>query len=699
MKIVALLAVSLVAALVSAQQPVNCRSPLTEAQLTDLIKNLAEKRQHVFVQKCGVSFVLTDPAKNRLRAAGASAELIEEIQAHGPKKAADEKAIGFKKKKQEQVQQQPTPQQLQQQAELALWEAIKDSRTTKPFEDYLKRYPSGRFAAAAKARAATIRADALRGQIRQALQQQRWDMAEAEIKELERITGEEQGTRDLRQSLALARQRQEQQRQFLQQQEIAAGTTWVNPKDGLTYVWIPPGTFTMGCSWGDAECDDDEKPAHRVTITHGLWIGQTEVTQAAYQRAMGTNPSHFQGTNLPVETISWNEAQTYCEAVGMRLPTEAEWEYAARAGGTSARYGDLDAIAWYFDNSGRQTHEVARKEPNAWGLYDMLGNVWEWVADWHADYAAGSQSDPHGPASGTYRVLRGGSWDNNPRFARASFRGWSGPGNRFNRFGVRCAAERIPYEDQGTRDSQQSLALARQRQEQQRPPQIQQQQENAAGTTKVNPKDGLTYVWIPPGTFTMGCSPGDAECFADEKPAHHVTITKGFWIGQTEVTEEAYQRAMGNNPRSFNGTNFAVETISWNEAQRYCGAVGMRLPTEAEWEYAARAGGTGARYGDLDAIAWYAGNSGSHTYQAGRKQPNAWGLYDVLGNVWEWVADWYADYPAGGQSDPHGPASGTYRVLRGGSGGDGPRTARASDRFRNDPELRSYDIGVRCAGN
>ena len=420
MKIVALLAVSLVAALVSAQQPVNCRSPLTEAQLTDLIKNLPEKRQHVFVRTCGVSFVLTDPARNRLRAAGASAELIEEIRAHGPKKAADEKAIGFKKKKQEQDQQQRTPQQLQQQAELALWEAIKDSRTTEPFEDYLKRYPSGQFAAAAKARAATVRADALRGQIRQALQQQQWDMAEAEVKELESITGEDQGTRDLRQS---------------QQQEIAAGTTWVNPKDGLTYVWIPPGTFTMGCSWGDAECDDDEKPAHRVTITHGLWIGQTEVTQAAYQRAMGTNPSHFQGTNLPVETIGWNEAQTYCEAVGMRLPTEAEWEYAARAGGTGARYGYLDAIAWYAGNSGNTTHEAGQKQPNPWGLYDMLGNVWEWVADWYADYPAGSQSDPRGPASGTSRVARGGSGGVSPALARASNRGrLVGYG-----IGVRCA--------------------------------------------------------------------------------------------------------------------------------------------------------------------------------------------------------------------------------------------------------------------
>jgi formylglycine-generating enzyme required for sulfatase activity len=220
----------------------------------------------------------------------------------------------------------------------------------------------------------------------------------------------------------------------------AAGATKVNPKDGLTYVWIKPGTFKMGCSPGDTECSDQEKPAHEVTITKGFWMGQTDVTQEAYQRVTGNNPSNFKGARLPVETINWNEAQSYCQAIGMRLPTEAEWEYAARAGSTGARYGDLDRVAWYSANSGGKTHEVAQKEPNAFGLYDMLGNVWQWVSDWYADkYPGGSQPDPAGAANGQFRVLRGGSWNFDPRRVRASYRSGGGPEGRHVNVGVRCA--------------------------------------------------------------------------------------------------------------------------------------------------------------------------------------------------------------------------------------------------------------------
>jgi len=223
----------------------------------------------------------------------------------------------------------------------------------------------------------------------------------------------------------------------------APAETKVNPKDGLTYVWIPPGTFPMGCSPGDNECETDERPAHTVTITKGFWIGQTEVTQAAYQRVVGTNPSNFRGDRLPVETVSWNDANAYCAAVGMRLPAEAEWEYAARAGSTASRYGGLGAIAWYDGNSGNQTHEVGSKEPNAWKLYDMLGNVWEWVADWHDEhyYSQSPSQDPRGPSSGQYRALRGGSWYLSARSTRASYRGRVVPGFRFRSYGFRCVGE------------------------------------------------------------------------------------------------------------------------------------------------------------------------------------------------------------------------------------------------------------------
>jgi formylglycine-generating enzyme required for sulfatase activity len=204
------------------------------------------------------------------------------------------------------------------------------------------------------------------------------------------------------------------------------------------------------------------------------------------------------------------------------------------------------------------------------------------------------------------------------------------------------------------------------------------------GTLKVNAKDGLKYVWIPPGSFTMGCSPGDNECYDDEKPPRHVNIAKGFWIGQTEVTQEAYQKVTGNNPSSFKGAKLPVESISWNDAQGFCQAAGMRLPTEAEWEYAARAGSTQSRYGDLAAVAWYSENSGGKTHEVAQKAANAWELYDTLGNVWEWTADWYEE--------------GKTRALRGGSWLDLSRYARVSFRVRYVPEVRNGLIGVRCVG-
>jgi formylglycine-generating enzyme required for sulfatase activity len=202
-----------------------------------------------------------------------------------------------------------------------------------------------------------------------------------------------------------------------------AGDTRVNAKDGLTYVWIPAGSFTMGCSPGDTECTSDEKPAHAEQIANGFWLGQTEVTQAAWKRVTNSNPSSFESDRLPVENVDWTEAGDYCKAIGGRLPTEKEWEYAARAGTRGARYGALDAIAWYNGNSGDSTHPVGLKQANAYSLYDMLGNVFEWTSDNYGD--------------GTM-VVRGGSWFFRSGFSRASFRVSSVPTRRDNGIGFRC---------------------------------------------------------------------------------------------------------------------------------------------------------------------------------------------------------------------------------------------------------------------
>jgi serine/threonine-protein kinase len=218
------------------------------------------------------------------------------------------------------------------------------------------------------------------------------------------------------------------------------------------------------------------------------------------------------------------------------------------------------------------------------------------------------------------------------------------------------------------------------------------------GATKINSVDGLTYVWIQPGAFSMGCSPGDGECMEDEKPAHPVTISTGFWIGQTEVTEEAYRKVTGKGGGIPRRSTRPVNGVTWEEAQGYCEAAGMRLPTEAEWEYATRAGSTASRYGELDRVAWYDGNSDLESHDVAGKEPNAWGLYDMLGNVWEWAADWYGRYQSGAVTNPQGPSEGPFRMRRGGGSRVGARAARASYRVKN-AHNPHYSAGFRCVGN
>lgn len=220
---------------------------------------------------------------------------------------------------------------------------------------------------------------------------------------------------------------------------LSAGATRVNPKDGQTYLWIPPGAFTMGASPDDPEAFDDERPARRVTLTRGFWIGETPVTAGAYARYLGVQPQR--DPDLPQANVTWNDARAYSEWIGLALPTEAQWEYAARAGITEPRYGELDSIAWHAGNSGRNLQPVRGKQPNPWGLHDMLGNVWEWTADWSGPYGRDPINDPEGPASGDSKIVRGGSWDSMPLVVRVSYRSRLVPEGRFNNLGFRCAGD------------------------------------------------------------------------------------------------------------------------------------------------------------------------------------------------------------------------------------------------------------------
>jgi formylglycine-generating enzyme required for sulfatase activity len=227
-----------------------------------------------------------------------------------------------------------------------------------------------------------------------------------------------------------------------------------NPKDGQTYVSIPAGSFRMGCSDGDKECYEDERPAHSIQITKSFWMAQTEVTVGAFRKFADEKgvavPPDQKGNKHPVQAVLWDEANGYCAWAGGRLPTEAEWEYAARGGTAGIRYGDLNGIAWTSANSNHQLHEVGRKQPNAFKLYDMLGNAWEWTADWYGAkyYEQSPAADPQGPPVGDSltmkgvemptRVIRGGAWIGFPGVARASYRYWFIPTLRVANIGFRC---------------------------------------------------------------------------------------------------------------------------------------------------------------------------------------------------------------------------------------------------------------------
>lgn len=211
----------------------------------------------------------------------------------------------------------------------------------------------------------------------------------------------------------------------------------------MEFVRIQAGWFMMGSENGD----DDEKPVHRVTISSGFEMGKYEVTQLQWRAIMGSNPGNFKGCDqCPVERISWNDVQEFIRKLNAknngynyRLLTEAEWEYAARAGTTGDYAGDLDSMAWYDKNSSNKTHPVGMKQPNAWGLYDMHGNVWEWVQDWYdANYYKSSPGvDPKGASSGSDRVVRGGGWSLTAVYCRAANRKWLTPDDRFYDIGFR----------------------------------------------------------------------------------------------------------------------------------------------------------------------------------------------------------------------------------------------------------------------
>jgi len=570
--------------------------------------------------------------------------------------------------------------------------------------------------------------------------------------------------------------------------------TDLNATVSLEMIWVDPGTFTMGQ-------DGVATPVHEVTLTNGFYLGKYEVTQAQYEAVMTGNTDGLSATpsnwpnnpDRPVEKVSWEDIQKFLtrlnaqEAGDIRagwayvLPTEAQWEYACRAGTTTAySWGDTISASdanWNHGNDANQTEDVGQYSANPWGFFEMHGNVWEWTADWYEAYSIGALTDPEGPATGSYRVGRGGSWNNAGAYLRSAYRNSYNPSGRDSGIGFRVGFQQLAADVaspemsilgdanithlqdtawvdpgveahdirdgnltssvtvSGTVDVNSSGTYT-----------LTYTVSDAAGneaslTRTVNVVEGqasthtadlnstvsLEMIWVEPSTFTMGSPESETgrNNEAGRENQHEVTLTTGFYLGKYEVTQAQYEAVMTGNSDGLSATpsqwpnnpSRPVEKVSWDDIQVFLTRLNAQeagnipagwayvLPTEAQWEYACRAGTTTA-YSWGDTIAsddanynWDGGpNDGTdfqQTRDVGQYSANPWGFFDMHGNVWEWTSDWYATYSSGAVTDPEGPATGSYRVFRGGSWNSPGTNLRSAYRNFSYPSYRGISIGFR----
>ena len=472
-------------------------------------------------------------------------------------------------------------------------------------------------------------------------------------------------------------------------------TPVVQTFDGVEMVRVPAGCFMMGSEVTGI----GEGPAHRVCLS-AFWIGQTEVTNAQYKQCVEagactppSDRSYYDSPGYadhPVVSVNWEQASAFAVWIGGSLPTEAQWEYAARGpegwnypwgnafDGTRLNSCDNNCeLEWQdtrVDDGYAQTAPVGMYQNGAsWvGALDLLGNVWEWAADWYdPDYYDGLADgvlDPTGPTSGTDHVLRGAAWYGYYNMMYSTFRNRYDPIFDRGYYGFRVAvtspAGAVSAEPTPVAVAPEGVFFPA-------------GSSNNDWTPVVQTFDGVEMVRVPAGCFMMGSEDGANS----ERPMHRVCFEAPFWIDRTEVTNGQFEALNGQaaNSSSFSGDNRPREQITWPEAEAFCASRGERLPTEAEWEYAAR-GPESWMYpwGNefvVDNSVWTQ-TTGITSLNVGSKPAGAsWvGALDMSGNVKEWVADWYDEnYYASlgdGVINPTGPASGEVRVLRGGSWGD-----------------------------
>ncbi len=499
---------------------------------------------------------------------------------------------------------------------------------------------------------------------------------------------------------------------------------------GLEMVEIPEGEFFMGSSVLEEGRDDDESPQHKVNIKP-FFMGKFAVTQAQFQEIMGKNPSRFLGEKRPVEKVSWNDAIEFCQKLTektgriYRLPSEAEWEYACRARTTTPfHFGEtiITNLANYDGNSTyanapkgkyrQQTTEVGSFSANAFGLYDMHGNVWEWCEDTRHDRYNGAPDDGSAwtDSNHRYRLLRGGSWYINTVFCRSAYRFDRSPLSTEHDVGFRVVCG-VPYLKSFDFEIVTINAKGN----------IIDTQSSSAKyfTEYLGNGTSLEMIEIPSGEFFMGSPTGEEGQDDDESPQHKVNI-KSFFIGKFVITQSQYQEIMGKNPSHFPGEMRPVERISWYDANEFCQKLTektgrtYRLPSEAEWEYACRARTSSPFYFGETITTNLANYDGNSTYANGPKSkyrqettevgsfpPNAFGLYDMHGNIWEWCEDTrherYHGAPNTGSAwvESDGDNDNRSRVLRGGSWYINPVFCRSAYRFDRSPASMEYDVGFR----